>query len=260
LGLFRSEDGAEYFLQDPGQRGDAYDDQLPEFGQQAGLEQHGPGSSGNQCRQSVLGYLVASAEIAVAASLNIGEAGNQGIEFGDGRGILPRVGNQVNLDDSLATQEPDGVVHAAGILRIVASAPDGPGEIVGERIIVGCVFPSNDVEGGPAFTPPLLIGFFRSLFDVLQHSICIQAVFVVVFDVAGLFIAEHHEPGGALAGGNQDANFFSIGNVLRHLKHSLRAGFAGKSIALRYLDLRDAAEVPDGRTALPINLDVWLLW
>src|SRR5262249_42418242 len=103
--------------------------------------------------QSVFGDFVARAKIAVTASLHIGETGDQGIELGDSRGILCRLGNQVYLDDPLAAQKPDGMVHAAGVLWVVALAPDGPGEIVSERIIVRRVFPSNNVEGRPAFTP-----------------------------------------------------------------------------------------------------------
>src|SRR5947207_7409639 len=140
---------------------------------------------------------------------------------------------------------------------IVSPSLDGPGLVVGLRIVIRRLLPARHMKRIPSVLAPLFIAGFRAVLDALQECVGIQAVFFVVLNVAGIVIFEDHEPVFVVSAGNDGAQLFAIGNVVGQAQYLLRARLAGKLISLWNFDLPHIAQVSDIGPALPI--DLWLL-
>ena len=124
---------------------------------------------------------------------------------------------------------------------------------MGLWIIVGRCLPSGYVNRFPAPLGALGVGALCIVFQIFENGTAIEAAAFFIFHVAAFVKFEDHEPVGIV--GYQHAQFVSAGNVLCELQHLFCAGFAGKAIAFRDVDLSNVAQLTGGRTNLPVNMN-----
>src|ERR1700694_1643701 len=130
---------------------------------------------------------------------------------------------------------------------------------MGLRIVERGLLPAHHVKGLPPMLLPLFIAGFRTVLDGGQYCVCIQAVLLVVFDMAGVFELKDHEPVDIGIGRHQYSQFITTGNVMRHLQRGLSALLSRKLITLGDVDVGDIAKMSDCRTALPVDFRSLLL-
>src|SRR5262249_46604131 len=126
------------------------------------------------------------------------------------------IGYEVHAYEALAAERIRVVIDALRSLgwRALVARGNRPLELVRRSVVCGLLYPAYDFERWDASRDALLVALFGTGANLVEHFVGIPVLGVVVFDVAGLDIADRDKPVGPAGG--QDQAQRVIGRAVAH--------------------------------------------